>query len=99
MSRIQGASYRTFRSELAGLRSLIDRSGALKAIAQAIECAAPGFDAAKWVAVVNFNPEDFPEAEPEYMKLLQHLLTRFTTDVDFTEFGLHVFNETKFDVI
>src|SRR5436305_6407962 len=99
MSRIRGASYKTFRSELTALRSLIDRSGALKAIAQTIEGAAGGFDPVKWVAMVAYNPEDFPEAEAEYMKLLQHRLARVTTDVDFREFGSHVFNETNFDVI
>jgi hypothetical protein len=99
MSRVHAASYQTFRSELANLRTFIERSGPLKAIAQSIDEAALGFDPNQWVTAWNLDGEDFPETEPEFMKLLQHLLRRFTTDVDFRHLGHKIFHEGNFDAI
>lgn len=95
--RVQRASLQTFGSELGSLVAFIRKTGPLAAIAKSIDDGAPGLDPAAWLATVEYGSANFPDNEPEYMKALQHLLTRLTTDVDVRVFGHNVFLENNYD--
>ncbi len=94
MSRVQAASSRTFKTELVSLRDFIRRTGPLLAISKSIEAAAPGFDPSAWEAQIQVSHgRNFPTSEPEYMKLLQYLISRFVADLHVQTFTIHVFGE------